>query len=82
MLPLDKAYLPQPLMERWQGMLTNRIFTAGAEKANHRHRRRLRTRGKRPHRRAAEKRDELASLQLHLTPHKPGAMAGYRIGED
>ena len=48
------------------------------------HRRLPRTRPARPHgRRATEKRDELASVQLiklHSVPASQGRIAGYRIG--
>jgi len=50
------------------------------------HRRLLRARVERPRRcRAAEQRDEIASLQLielHLIPASRGRIAGYRTGGD
>jgi hypothetical protein len=56
------------------------------KKPDHRHRRLLRARRKRPRgRRAAGKRDELAPFQLielHSIPASQRRIAGYRIGED
>src|SRR5262245_64502593 len=54
------------------------------EKSDHRDRRLLRARRPR-HRRAAEQRDELATLQsieLHLLPQPGTSWAAYRIGHD
>jgi hypothetical protein len=57
-----------------------------SDKPDHRHRRLLCARGKRPSRgRAAEQRDELAPFELieeHSDPANQGRIAGYRIGND
>ena len=57
-LTLDKAGLPEALAK---GRREGHVAGRAAQKADHRHRRLLRTRGERPRCRAAEERDERAS---------------------
>src|SRR6266568_4628593 len=61
-LAFDKTRLLEALLESAQLVLVRRL----GEESNHRHRRLLRARRKRPsYRRAAEKGDELAPFHIH-----------------
>jgi hypothetical protein len=70
-LTVDETGLLEALLECGMGGIPLRAGRNGVDICHHWHRRLLRVRRQRPRRRAAEKRDEVAPLQLielHLVP--------------
>src|SRR6516225_5196313 len=69
----SSRFLLAPVKRR-QNMLCERTVRVGAEKPNDRHR--LRTRRQRPHRRAREKRDELAPSHSITSSARASSVGG------
>ena len=64
---LNITAFSQPF-EKGRQLLTRTLSRSGVDKSNYRHRRLLRTRRKRPRRRAAEQRDEVAPSHVWMAP--------------
>src|SRR5207244_1014064 len=75
-LAVDKPFVLQTLLECGQQMHERRGWRA-AKKADHRHRRLLRARGERPgDGRAAEQRDDVASVHSITSSARPSSVIG------
>jgi hypothetical protein len=74
---------PSPDILRAQ-TISERVKRCGVEKPNHWHGRLLRVRRKRPRRRAAEQREEVAPvvIESHAIPHDERGRTRYRIAGD